>query len=273
MNRLFLNIIDSENNKLKWNAVDKTSGSYNIYRSDKKFGTYSLIGSLDLGSTEYTDSTGSSYAWYKITYTNGSVESLESNKVSPLMFKYFSDVQDVRKVSEFLDLSDDEIYEFIKTADLEITSKHGYPLTGGYTYTNLESERYSYNLKEVPESLYRLDEVYIGSSKLDSNLGSYLVDYERGIIYLGSDIVDNNVGENIYFIFVPEVYSLISKYKTVYNILVGHDIIRSGEIVANKSDIMKKMIDELESNVEYPKIILSTQNVDKLKYVEQITLD
>ncbi len=277
-----LNIMARNAPILRWiQATDlDTIGSVFVYRATSKYGGYSLIGSVGsvdvVGSTvvEYTDSNGKDSYWYAISFYDGTNTSTKSNRVSPEMIDFLSDVEDVKRITGIVnELTDAEIQEFINMADQNIFQSFGEPVIKGNTYTNITSGEYTYDMTGNRTPIYRLDRFEINGSVIDSSAGSFTVDLGNAFVTVDPALIELNAGNRMEFEFIPQNYNLLSQYMSAMDIFLTTDVLRSAESTTPKLDLIKERINALQSAAAVPGVVMSTGQISGGRLGETITQD
>lgn len=72
-----------------------------VYRASSKGGTYTLLATISIGTFSYTDDSGSSSFWYKVSYWDGINESSLSDPVQGDTTPNYCSLTDFRSISPF----------------------------------------------------------------------------------------------------------------------------------------------------------------------------
>ena len=277
-----LNIIQQMPPKIEW--IESTNldniGSIYIYRASSKYGTYSLIGSVGsvdgVGSPSimYTHTNGKDTYWYAVSFYDGTNTSIKSNKVSPSMFDYLCDVDDVKRITGIVnELSDDQIREHIAASDQEIFQQFGKPVLDGNTYTDSQATYYEYDFTEQRAPIYRMDLIEIAGSVVDLSIGSIQVDINTGFAVIGSSLIDTSDGGRLEFEFIPQNYNLLSQYQTALDIFLTNDVLRTTDVLSPRIDLIKDRIESLRAVASMPGIVRSTEDIAGGRLGKAITQD
>ncbi len=106
---------------IRWSEPKDSGWTHSrVYRASSKTGTYSLLQQIAIGTYSYTDSSGSSSFWYKVSYWDGVNESSLSEAVQGDTTANYCSLSDFRLISNF---SKDKISDAVVITLMPIVSK------------------------------------------------------------------------------------------------------------------------------------------------------
>ncbi len=111
---------------VRWSEPRDSNWTHSrVYRASSKTGTYSQLVQITIGTYSYTDSSGSSSFWYKVSFWDGINESSLSDPVQGDTTPNYCSLSDFRKITPFdkNQISDDDVIVLMKPASTLVHRK------------------------------------------------------------------------------------------------------------------------------------------------------
>lgn len=111
---------------VRWSEPKDSNWTFSrVYRASSKAGTYSLLDSVAIGTYSYTDSSGSSSFWYKVSFWDGVNESSLSDPVQGDTTANYCSLTNFRSITPFSknEIVDDDVIALMPIASVMVHRK------------------------------------------------------------------------------------------------------------------------------------------------------
>ncbi len=111
---------------VRWSEPKDSNWTHSrVYRASSKDGTYSLLDTIAIGTYSYTDSTGSSSFWYKVSFWDGVNESSLSEPLQGDTTPNYCSLTDFRSITPFSksEITDTDVIALMSIASTMVHRK------------------------------------------------------------------------------------------------------------------------------------------------------
>lgn len=257
--------------RITWRAPENDSVTQiEISRCTTKYGTYSVIDTIDATSdgeaksssntwvTYYDDTTGTTDDWYKIRFFDGDTASW-SDYSEPFSMGYhitLCTVDDVKNTIETVGRwTDAEIYDTIEAVDDLIYIECGTPIESVYSDIGQKDGTVQRRYYVGEENVYRIDRVFYGTTtktELYDNDG-YKAKEKYGMVEIlpvASSGITPEIGAEIEVRYVPRIFHKLSLYRTCKTLLEQLDFISNGDI-SKELKVINARLNEIETYINH----------------------
>jgi len=278
--------------RISWKAAESGEGVTKTFveSADTQYGTYTVLGSVVVSTTSYTDATGTATKWYRIRHTDGTYYSDYSEPFTNESRVNLCTVPNIKKV---IDTSgrwtDDHIFDIITDETANIYYECGRPISAIWSeigkIDNTNQELYYVGEPDI----YRVDRIFYGTtSKTELTLeDAYSVNEKHGMVKLlttGVGAITLDTDKDIEIHYVPNLFHRWVIYRVAERLLEEIDLTQSGKTskelttIINKKEKVEMLISQrvglqLSSDLKYYDSTYGinmkhlSQNHDKNRYL------